>query len=596
LFQHPLRAFRKSIIKFAILIVVNLQMLIKENLFLILIVILASILRFLWLDRIPVAISLDELTYVLNAKVMSLYWTDLTQTWNPLSIFFFNYPPFTTPQAELPYFILAPFVGLFELTLLTVRLPFAALSVCSVILIYLITKRIWSQKAALLAAFVAAINPWFIFVGRTAYEVSLSSFLFLLSFYLLLVLKGRTILLSIPVLFLAFYSYIGTKVSFLPFAILVVYFAYLLNKKKYTRSYLTVLAACFVLLLVFVLVSHGGERAESLININSKVISEEVNSLRQITITSPLKSLFENKYTVFVQILTNKLIDSFSFNYLFIRGDGFFANMRHGFLYIIDLPFLILGTLFIFTKNRKLFYLLVSLLLVGVLPHLVYREEVYNFVPHISLMLALLPIIIGIGIFEFLVFFRQRKLYLSSIFIVGTLYLLYLFNFLNVYFYQFPLLGHNDFNERILSKYISLAKEKGEDVTIYSPQSHEVFKRHIFYSKSLNYENLSAITEVINYGNYSFQNVRFEGCDNTIVPLNSSNIIAYDYICGPITDEEKHVTIPRLVDGGESIRIYNDKVCASYKLKPFPIDIKISDFAVEQMGERGFCETFITSF
>ena len=74
-----------------------------ENYLLLFVIILASILRLLWLDRVPSAIGGDELIYVLNAKSMLLSGSDLTGTWNPLSIFFFNYPP-NQMQAELPYF------------------------------------------------------------------------------------------------------------------------------------------------------------------------------------------------------------------------------------------------------------------------------------------------------------------------------------------------------------------------------------------------------------------------------------------------------------------------------------------------------------
>lgn len=580
----------------AILSVVDFQKFIKENLFLILIVISAAVLRFLWLDKVPVAISLDELTYVVNAKSIALQWTDLTGKWNPLSIFLFQYPSFSPQQAELPYFTLAPLFYIFDFSLFWSRFPFALTSVALSVITYLITKRLWNKPAALLAALVAAINPWSIFIGRTAYEQTLSSFFFLLSFYLLLVLKGRWILSSIPFLFLGFYSYIGTKASFIPFIAVILVFVFFQNKKKYLKEYLIVFISSLSLFSAFFVLSHSGERAEGLININSEVIATEVDNLRDNTMESPLKTFFENKFTVAFNIVTTKLVDSFSFNYLFVRGDSFFANLRHGFFYYIDLPFAILGTLFLFAKQRKLFTLFALLSLIGVIPHLVYREEIYNFVPHISLMISLLPMIIGIGIIESIKLFNNRSIQIASLFLILGIYAVSVLNFFNIYFYQFPLLNHNDFNERVLSKYISLAEVKDEDIVVYSPHSREVFKRHIFYSNSITKESLNEIQNVIQNNSPAFQNAKFEGCDNTIVPAEQSEIIAYDFNCGPIASEEKHKSIPRLIDGGVSIKIYNDKVCSSYNLKPFPSDIKISDFGVEQMGEKEFCETFITSF
>jgi 4-amino-4-deoxy-L-arabinose transferase-like glycosyltransferase len=575
---------------------VIIQKLIRENLFLVFIVILASILRFLWLDKIPVAISLDELTYVINAKSIVLQWTDLTGKWNPLSAFLFQYPSFSPQQAELPYFVLAPFFFLFDASLFWARVPFALVSVGLAVVTYLLTKRLWSKPAALFAAFVAAINPWSIFIGRTAYEQTLSSFFFLLSFYLLLILKGRWIFISIPFLFLGFYSYIGTKASFIPFIAVVLVFVFFQNKKKYFKEYLTVFLSSLALVLVFLFISQSGERAEGLLNVNSEVIANEVDSLRDNTIENPLKIVFENKFTVALNIVTTKLIDSFSFNYLFARGDSFFANLRHGFFYYLDLPFLILGTLFLFVQKRKLFVLFTLLSLAGVIPHLVYGERIYDFVPHISLMISLLPILIGIGISETIKIFKNKSVRIASWALILILYAVSVLNFVNIYFYQFPLLNHNDFNERVLSRYISFAQQKGEDAVIYSPHSREVFKRFLFYSNSITKDNLNEIKYVIQNNSPAFQNVKFEGCDNTIVPSEQNEIIAYDFNCGPIANEEKHKSIPRLIDGGISIKIYNDKVCSSYSLKPFPSDIKVADFGIEQMEEREFCETFITSF
>ncbi len=222
---------------------------------LIVIIVLAFLLRFIWLNEIPNAIGGDELTYVINAKSMFLTGTDISGTWNPLTGFIFKYPAYTLPQAELPYFLLAPFVGLMGFSLFSVRIIFVLLSVGSVYLVYLIAKALFNKNAGLASAFVMAVNPWSIYMGRTSYESTPAVFFYLLSFYMLLVLKSRKILLAIPVFFLAFYSYVGTKVSFLPFVLGVVFFSYFfVNKKKYLKEYSIVLISCFLLIIIFAFV------------------------------------------------------------------------------------------------------------------------------------------------------------------------------------------------------------------------------------------------------------------------------------------------------------------------------------------------------
>ena len=96
-----------------------------------LIFLLATILRFLWLDRVPTAITGDELTYILNIKSVALTGTGLRDNWSLLSALFFKYP-IGLPQAELPYFILLPAVSFLNLSLLNVRLIYAAISVATV--------------------------------------------------------------------------------------------------------------------------------------------------------------------------------------------------------------------------------------------------------------------------------------------------------------------------------------------------------------------------------------------------------------------------------------------------------------------------------
>jgi 4-amino-4-deoxy-L-arabinose transferase-like glycosyltransferase len=162
---------------------------------LILIIALAFLLRFIWIDKVPNAIGGDELTYVVNARAMFISGSDISGTWNPLTGFIFKYPAYTLPQAELPYFLTAPFVGLFGFSLFSVRIIFVLLSVLSVPLIYLITKTLFSKNAGLAAAFAMSINPWSIYMGRTAYESTPAIFFYLLGFYMLLVFKSKKIIL-----------------------------------------------------------------------------------------------------------------------------------------------------------------------------------------------------------------------------------------------------------------------------------------------------------------------------------------------------------------------------------------------------------------
>ncbi|MCL5434959.1 MAG: glycosyltransferase family 39 protein [Patescibacteria group bacterium] len=570
-----------------------------DNLPLILIIALAFILRFIWLDKVPNAAGGDELTYVVNARAMFLTGSDISGAWNPLSGFIFKYPAYTLPQAELPYFLIAPFVGFFGFSLFSVRIIFVLLSVLSVPLIYLITKTLSNKNSAFAASFIMAINPWSIYMARTAYETTPAIFFYLLGFYMLLVFKSRKILLTIPVLFLAFYSYVATKVSFLPFVFVTVLFSYFfVNKQKYKKEYLLVLASCFLLVLVFaffVFTTSGQSRVGELINLSAPQISSEVDYIRKVSIQNPLTNIFENKITVFSRIILTKLFKSFSFDYLFVYGDQFYSLLRHGFFYVLDALFLVLGFAYVFAKRKSTFFLLFSLLLIGVLPQLLYSARTDNFSIHLSLTFAIFPIFIGAGIWETINLIKNKFYFYLSLLITGVLYLFLIFNFLNIYFYQFPLRGYFDFHVRLLSKYAALANSEGKEVTIYSPSTPDIFKKYLFYTNNYNRDTYLQIRKVYKSENFKFQNVAFKGCDRTIDPFKENKIIIYDFNCGALKKDYKHIAIPRLYDGGQSYEIFNDKICSKFNLKRYPQNIKINDFAIENQTPQKFCETFITN-
>ena len=566
---------------------------------LILIIVLAFLLRFVWIDKVPNAIGGDELTYVINAKAITISGTDISGTWNPLTGFIFQYPAYTLPQAELPYFLIAPFVGLMGFSLFSVRIIFVLLSVLTVLLTYLIAKALFDKNAGIAAAFIAAINPWSIYIGRTAYESTPAAFFFLLSFYMLLVLKGRRILLTIPILFLAFYSYVATKVVFIPFVLLVVFYSYFfVNKKKYLREYLIVLASCLVLFAFFtisVYTTSGPSRTHELISINDPSIVKQVNDIRKVSIKNPFTSLFENKFTIFGRIILIKLFKSFAFDYLFVFGDNFYSILRHGMFYVLDAFFLILGFASIYAQKKRTFFLLFFLSLFGVFPQLIYSVSTDNFSIHQTLTFAIFPIVIGVGIYEILNLIKNKTYFYSSLFVVGALYLFLILNFLNIYFYQFPLQGYFDFHVRVLSKYISVANDAKKDVIVYSPSTQDIFKKYLFYTNNYNKNTYLQVRKIYKSNNFKFKNVTFSGCDRTIDPSKKNAIVVYNFNCGALPFETKHIAIPRLSDGGQSYEIFNDSVCSKFHLSGYPQNISINDFAIEGQSAQKFCETFITS-
>jgi 4-amino-4-deoxy-L-arabinose transferase-like glycosyltransferase len=568
---------------------------------LLLVVVLASVLRLLWLDKVPNAIGGDELVYILNAKAIFLTGHDIFGVWSPIQALAFILPK-GDASAELLYFLSLPLVGITNFSILTAHLTGAILSIFLVIAVYFVAKELLGKNVGIIAGLIAAINPWLIYIGRTLYEATPAMLFYLVALYVLLKARGRNIYLALPFLFLAFYSYIGTKFIFLPFVLVVIIYCFLVkNKKAFLKEYLGLFIICVVFVACY-LVSlqfhpETSTRMGELFTPNDPSIVKQVNDTRSDSMANPLLNIFVNKYSMYANIITTKLLKSFAADYLFVSGDGFFSIWRHGLFYYTDALFIFLGALFLFNKKRTIFGLLSALILIGVLPQVFHGARIDNYTLHLTLIFPFLTIVIALGIWETIALFKSRRLKLISGSIIFITYLVLVLNFLNIYFFWFPLQGYFDFQVRPLSKYIMLVKASGREVVVYSSASADIFKKYLFYTNSYNKDTYPEVRAKYKKNDIAFQNVIFTGCDNSIDPTKTNKIIIYDdFACGNLLKANSHLTIPRLSDGGESYQIYNDSACSNYALKQYPVNLKISDFSIENQSPQKFCETFITRF
>lgn len=112
--------------------------------------------RFLLLSQIPTSLAHDEMIYAINAKSVAVSGTDLTGTWNPLSL-----TPMHPMFAELPTLLLAPFFRLPIDPVVAARLPFVLMSLAIPVLLAGIVYELFkNRRAAVCTAILAFFNPW----------------------------------------------------------------------------------------------------------------------------------------------------------------------------------------------------------------------------------------------------------------------------------------------------------------------------------------------------------------------------------------------------------------------------------------------------
>lgn len=555
------------------------------------IIFFASLFRFAYLGTIPNAVSGDELHYIITAKSIFLTGHDLSGTWNPWSLFWFRYPP-NEHQAELPYLLHLMVSARLPFSLFFIRLPFAVLSVGIVVLVAAVSYELFGLEAAVAAGGVAAINPWLIVMGRTGYEATPAMFFYLLSFWAILKLKKWNVLWTGIPLVLAFYSYIATKVLFVPFIGAICIFAYIKHRGS-VKPYLTVFSLSVVLAGVFFILSKidsSGSRLGDLFFLNSSDVAQTVNSMRRTTITSPLMSVLINKYVIYAQTILDKVFRIFSLSYLFVDGDQFFLPIKQGFFYYLDAIFMFIGAIYIGLKHKTYAWPLLFLIAVSAIPQLA-STTMGDFSIHLTLLFPLVTLIVGAGI-SGLILSVPKKIRVWVLLACIGLYLVNVAGFTETYFYRSPLVGYADFPKRILANYLQLASERHLPVTVYASSNSDVFQKYMLYTDVITKQNIPALRKAILSPSIKFNSLHFLSCGAPDTVAAGSTVIT-DTGCGkPVSDH--HQSITRLTDGGENYIIDQDFVCNTYALKPYAQDITFPDFAIEHLSEKQFCETYIS--
>lgn len=570
----------------------------KQSLPLLFIIVIALILRLIWLDKVPTGITGDELDYVLNAKAVFLTGKDITGTWSPFS---FTTPPYEYPKAELPYLILAPLVGLLNFSLFNAKLTHVIFGVMLAIVIYLIAYKLLGKTQALIAGLLMAINPWSVIFSRTAYDTPLAVFFYFLAFYILLIAKNWSILLAFPIFSLAFFSYIGTKIILIPFAAIIIFYVWhYVNKKRFLKQYIILFLLCITIMAYFIFLQSQviKLRASEIASPYNPKIANMVDAERHLSIRTPITNLLSNKLVVFTKDSINTYVGAFSPTFLFLYGENspFFSLWHHGLFYYLDIVFLLFGFSVLFKTNRKVWILLTTISLVAPLPAVVSTVGL-SYAIRSSLLYPILVVFMAVGIW-YILKLKKNKFYkysVSSLLIL--IYLILVVNFLNIYFFRHPIFNSEAYglSGRILTRYIEQAGKYNKEVVLIDESSSAILpivKQNLFYTDNYNKSTASDIADLIKNGKKKYKNFKVIPCEGYQPTRNTIIVTASNSKCD-IPKMEK-LSIARLSDGGEIYGIYNDSICEKYTLSRYPKDITLDDFKIEQLTESRFCEKFIT--
>ena len=195
--------------------------------FLIAILVLSIIIRFASLGENPSGLTNDEADIGYDAYSLLMTGKDQWGVSFPISSFkgFGDYRP------SLYTYLVVPSIALFGLNEFAVRFPSALFGVLTVLITFLLTRKIFNEKIALIAAFLLTISPWHIGMSRVGIESNIAVFLVIFATYLffLTLNNPKLIVFTVLVTILCLYTYYSMRI-FIP---IIGSTAFLLYKDKF---------------------------------------------------------------------------------------------------------------------------------------------------------------------------------------------------------------------------------------------------------------------------------------------------------------------------------------------------------------------------
>jgi len=491
----------------------------------ILLIVLAVFWRFVWLDSIPFSFYHDELDYAVTGQAVAEYGSDISGNWSP-----FSFTPLTTlnKTAELPAAFHAIFFLLFYDSVMWSRVATSVFGLASILIVGLLVSKVTKKSTiGLWAAAFLAINPWHIYISRSAFEGGISLF-FQLLFLLALIHvvtpqleKSRPkgwwhndiVVFAILAIsfFSAFFTYHAAKFTMLVFLgigiVVSIFSTFALKKKAILVMTLGVLGLVASAWMVYLQSNgHLGSRSSELV-FTDEDIPMQVNELRRLTLQidgTPMRlpSLVHNKFTIIVQNTIDQYFTVFDVYRLFISGyeGGFqFSLIVHGYFMLSGLLLIPVGVMYLWQYQRKeqphVIALLTAIFVFSPVASAVTSSTQSIF--RSASTYALLAALSGIGAWYLLDVLRKSKYGLSVLKLSGAIVICFFFVFESMqfgyaYLTQYPLraVDNHDFQYRLLSEYLQKSEAEaakddsvsGKAKIIVRDQPWSVARAHLGYS------------------------------------------------------------------------------------------------------------------
>lgn len=528
----------------------------KRNFLLFLIVALGFLLRVRYIDKIPPGVNRDEASIGYTAYSLLKTGRDEYGTSLPMSFKSFG-------DWKLPFYIYAdiPFVKIFGLTDLAVRLPSVLFGTFTIIIVYFLSKILFTDfKIPILSAYLFSILPWSIHLSRNASEANTAVFFttFGVLLFLLSEKKRWTMLLGTVFLAVSLYIYhanhIFTLLLFIGLGIN--YWRQHKNSPAYWLSVLT-FAALSIFIYSQTLLVADKTKISGLFALSDPVLVYQNITIDRVQRgNSPVfvANIFHNKLSYTLEYTLQNYLRSFSPEFLFITAGG---NSQHnipdfGNLYLWAAPFLLLGMTYLLAGKNRYKGLLLFWFLTSPIAASITKDA-----PHTARMSGILPlmaILAAYGFMHGIRYINSTKSRIFSIMLLSLLAFILILNFAvwnNRYFIYFPIKRASVWGGGY-ANLISLLKGSrnfdAQEIVMsrpeYSPYIYFLFYQGVdpayFQKSAVRYPVTDeGFQHVEKFGNYSFR--RIDWADDLAIP-NRLYIDWADQVPAAATDSAVLIT------------------------------------------------------
>lgn len=471
---------------------------IRNNVVLIGILILAALLRLWLLQSVPPSPSLDEVSIGYNAFSILRTGRDEYGYFLPLLL-----RAYDDWRPILYVYLTVPFVRVFGLHAFSVRFPSVLLSLVTIYISYLFVPLLFgkiinvknqvfdTRWVGLATAFLLAISPWNIYLSRLGHEVNLGLFITVISIYTFLfgLIRQKKLIFTLSGLFfgLSFYTYQSEKVI-IPILLVSLLILFRREVKKMGKTNFLAVVILLVISVPAFFVSFSSEgitrfRGTSIFSASQPMYSQAVNDLSlSIKKNDLIGQVIYNRRLVPFRVGISQYFSHFNPKWLFFGT----ARENHkvpfmGLLYFFEMPFLLLGIILFFFSNvdKKIKMFLVIWFLSSPLPGAITTDA-----PHAMRSYTFLPtiqIFESIGLLSLLSFLKKNTYRYIAIGGYAFVVLCGLWQFYNNYFIVFPKTQSDSFQSVLFQSMNFLHSQKDSYNNVYISNENNLYQSYMFY-------------------------------------------------------------------------------------------------------------------